>query len=142
MLRTTRKEVKDAIKAYIMGSVSEWYDNNRDYFDGELANLDSRDYGDMCKALLLEFKAEYLHGYNARITDKFALFESWASGLAMNGLFLYYYNVSAVDLLGEWLMETESEKARYTEEQAEKHITRLIWREVFAHCDAFQILYH
>lgn len=43
---------------------------------------------------------------------------------------LYYYNVSAVDLLADWLNETDSEKARFTEEQAEERITALLFREL------------
>ena len=42
----------------------------------------------------------------------------------------YYYNVSAVDLLAEWLEETEEEKKRFTEEQAEEKITYLLYCEL------------
>ena len=58
------------------------------------------------------------------------VFEDWAQGLAMNGLFLYYYNRSAVDDLGAILEETEEEKARYTEEQAAQFLTNLIYNRV------------
>lgn len=56
--------------------------------------------------------------------------EEWAKALAMDGLFCYYYNRSAKDDLGAILQETEEEKAKYTEEQAEELLTRLIFRAV------------
>jgi exopolyphosphatase/guanosine-5'-triphosphate,3'-diphosphate pyrophosphatase len=40
------------------------------------------------------------------------------------------YNRSEVDDLGEILEETESEKKRYTEREAESFLTRLIYNEI------------
>lgn len=73
--------------------------------------------------------------YKYRIEDNygnpcFVIFEDWARGLALGGLFCYYYNRSAVDDLGAILEETEEEKAKYTEMQAEEMLTRLIYREM------------
>lgn len=42
----------------------------------------------------------------------------------------YYYNRSAVDDLGAILEETEEEKARFTEQEAEQLLTDLIYREL------------
>lgn len=58
------------------------------------------------------------------------MFRDWAQGLPTAFNTLYYYNVSAVDLLADWLNETDSEKARFTEEQAEERITALLFREL------------
>lgn len=58
------------------------------------------------------------------------IFTEWASGLACGGLFDYYYNVSAVQVLGDILEETEEERSKCTEAQAEKMLTYLIYREV------------
>ena len=60
----------------------------------------------------------------------FVIFEDWARGLALGNLFCYYYNRSAVDDLGEIMEETEEEKAKYTEQEAEETLTRLIYREM------------
>lgn len=46
----------------------------------------------------------------------------------------YYYNRSAVDDLGAILEETDSEKARYSEQQAETRLTYLIYRELVRGC--------
>ena len=68
--------------------------------------------------------------YNAgRITDA-ALFEEWASGLAMCGMFDYWYHVTAVKILGDILEETDEERNRFEESDAEKMLTSLIYREV------------
>lgn len=48
----------------------------------------------------------------------------------MGNLFCYYYNRSAVDDLGEILEETDEEKAKYSEQQAEELLSRLIYREM------------
>ena len=42
----------------------------------------------------------------------------------------YFYNRSAVDDLGEILEETDEEKAKYNERQAEDLLTWLIYREL------------
>ena len=42
----------------------------------------------------------------------------------------YYYNRSAVDDLAGILEETDAEKARYNEQDAEKLLTSLIYREL------------
>ena len=60
----------------------------------------------------------------------FEVFRDWAQGLALGNLFCYYYNRSAVDDLGAILEETEEEKSRYSEQEAEEMLTRLIFREM------------
>lgn len=60
----------------------------------------------------------------------YTVFKDWATGLPLGGLFCYYYNRSAKDDLGAILQETDAEKAKYTEDQAEECLTRLIFRAV------------
>ena len=60
----------------------------------------------------------------------YEVFREWAQGLPMDTLFLYYYNVSAVDLLGDILEETKEERNMFSEEQAEERLTQLIFREI------------
>lgn len=59
-----------------------------------------------------------------------AAFTDWAQGLAMGGLFCYYYNREAVEDLGEILEESAAERAKFEEEEAEKMLTWLIYREI------------
>lgn len=59
----------------------------------------------------------------------FAAFEDWCQGLP-SSLNTCYYLCKAVKLLGEWLEESEEEKSRYSESEAEKKITYLLFREL------------
>ena len=58
------------------------------------------------------------------------LFTDWTSGLPSVIDCLYYYNRSAVDDLAAILEETDSEKAQYSEQQAESLLTYLLYREL------------
>lgn len=60
----------------------------------------------------------------------FYVFRSWAQGLALGGVFLYYYNRPARDDLAAILEETPEEAARYSEYQAEELLTLMIYREM------------
>ena len=59
-----------------------------------------------------------------------AIFADWCAGLPSIFDTCYYYNRSAVDDLGEILEETEEEKEKYTQTEAEKLLTALIYREI------------
>ena len=91
--------------------------------------IEPADDTEMLAAVYQIFRAEKADGDRRRMSE-YELFEEWAQGLALGQLFCYYYNRSAVDDLAEILDETEEEKARYTERDAENMLTRLIYREV------------
>ena len=136
MLKTNAKEVKARIMAVIR--------EDRDYivtnYSGcelvkkyEPLNVTLEDDNALCSCIRDIFQAEkyYSNEYARKhFLGFFELFEEWASGLALGGLFDYYYNVSAVDLLGNILEQTATERAKYTEAEAEKLLTKLIYREV------------
>lgn len=62
------------------------------------------------------------------------LFYEWCQGLPSVLDTCYYYNRSAVNDLGQILEETEEEKARFTEPQAEKQLTALLYMELRRGC--------
>ena len=147
MRKTNSKEVKGIIKNYIMEHFNYYMDDNRGQFSGDLErinNTDTTNYAEVCNAILTVFWAEKLK-YDNRLkagrVSRFEIFVDWCSGLCSALDTDYYYNVSAVDLLGEWLEETESEKARFDESKAEETITKLLWRELNAHATTTGILY-
>ena len=72
---------------------------------------------------------EHDRRYKAGRISEFDLFNYWVQGLpsAFDASFMLG---RAVDDLGEILEETETEKNRYTQEQAEKLLTVLIFREI------------
>jgi hypothetical protein len=117
MLRTTSKPVIQKIRAYIVDGV------DLDYFD-----LDEKpDFQTACKLVLSACENEKRY-INYR--SDFERFKDWAQGLPTAFDTMYFYNVSAVGLLAEWLEETDSEKARFDESEAEEKITWLLFREL------------
>lgn len=118
MLKTNSKKARQNAKNYIL--------NHYDFTNYGLPN--SGEFIDVAKKIYKIFIDEigkYRRGPEAEA------FDEWASGLpsALNTVD-YYYRNSAVDVLGEILEESAKERSRYTEEQAEKMLTYLIYREI------------
>ena len=119
MLKTNSKEVMNRIKKKIMYS----YEAAEEYYTFEI-----------CKDILNMFYIEKLHldnRYKAGRISKSDLFMDWMQGLptafpVADDIFLH----SAVDFLGDLLDETEEEKQRFTDEQAEKRSVCLLYREL------------
>lgn len=110
MLKTNSKKVIEKVRKYIIDGV------DHEYFELEA----DPDFNTAC-----ENEKRY-----SRSRSGFETFKDWAQGLPSAFNTMYYYNVSAVDMLGAWLEETESEKAKYSECEAEEMITKLIYREL------------
>lgn len=129
MLKTNSKEVMNRIKKVIMDS----YEAAEEYytFDGGAMKTE---YNEICKDILNMFYIEKLHldnRYKAGRISKADLFMDWMQGLptafpVADDIFLH----SAVDFLGDLLDETEEEKQRFTDEQAEKRSVYLLYREL------------
>lgn len=123
MLRTNSKKAAENIRAYIVNHFTP-----ENYTDNP-----PQDWPGIAAFILDTFRSEkywcfqdirYYHGNEA------AAFADWCAGLPSVFDTLYFYNRSAVDDLGAILAETEQEKARYTEQQAEQLLTSLIYREL------------
>lgn len=123
MLRTNSKKAAENIRAYIVERFTpEGYTDNP-----------PQEWPEIAAFILNAFRSEkywcpqdvrYYHG------SEQAAFADWCAGLPSVLDTLYFYNRSAVDDLGAILEETEQEKARYTEQQAEQLLTSLIYREL------------
>lgn len=120
MLKTNNKKVKQKIEHYVRQAADYLKDCGYSQVDG--FNLNN--YSELCHVVYEVFKVEK-HHYG----ETFEIFVEWAQGLALN-LFDYYYNVSAVQLVGDILEQTEQERNRYTERQAELLMTKLIYRSI------------
>ena len=117
MLRSNSKKVIEKVRSYITNGIDP------DYF----GLPEAPDFPTACKLILTACENE--KRYN-RSSSGFETFKDWAQGLPTALNTCYYYNVSAVDLLADWLEETEAEKAKYSESEAEEMITRLLYREL------------
>ena len=122
MIRSNSKKAIENVKAYIV-----------DHFtpDGYTDNPPA-DFPGICAFVLDTFRAEFIPNANARryYGSEQNAFRQWCAGLPSVIDTCYFYNRSAVDDLGEILEETDEEKAKYTEEQAQDLLTWLIYREL------------
>lgn len=117
MLRSNSKKVIEKIRNYIIEGV------DHEYFGLKT----DPDFKTACKLVLSACENEKRY---IRYNSNFEMFKDWAQGLPSAFNTLYYYNVSAVNILGAWLEETESEKTKYSETEAEEKITWLLYREL------------
>lgn len=128
-LRTNTKQVKEKIKNYITDG---FHDSDFESWN----EIKINDYNTICEVILSTFYAEKVHHdsyFKAGRCSIQDLFFDWCAGLPNILDTDYYYSVNAVDLVGDILEQTETEKAKYTEDQAEKCMTYLLWRELNAH---------
>ena len=122
MLKTNSKKAKENIRKYILDNYTP--DNY-----GEEAES-KKEFKEVAQFIFDTSRNELNHLVN-RVSFK-KLFTEWAQGLPSLLDTCYYYNRSAVDDLGRILEESEQEKAKYSEEQAEAMLTYLIAREIEA----------
>lgn len=118
MLRT--KKANENIRAYIMGNFTP------ENYTGE----PPKDFSEVAAFILDIFRKEKMSDFRYRDCNEFAAFADWCQGLPSVLNTCYYYNRSAVDDLGAILEETAEEKARFSEQEAERRLTWLIYREL------------
>ena len=122
MLRTNTKKANENIRAYIMDNFTP-----ENYTDNP-----PKDFPEVAAFILAVFRTERKHILNCDYYRpiEFAAFTDWCKGLPSVLDTCYYYNRSAVDDLGRILEETAEEKARFSEPEAERRLTWLIYREL------------
>ena len=119
MLRTNSKKAIENIRTYIMEN-----------FNGENYEVETPEtFKETATFIYNTFADEYLYEYNRRRNEQ-EVFMEWCQGLPSVIDTCYFYNRSAVEDLGDILEETEEERNKYTEEEAEKCLTYLIYREI------------
>lgn len=123
MLRTNSKKACENIRKYILDE-DEDYIVERAEWEGKTLSTNDEKIAYIYDCLKDEM------GWKFARCGEFQTFKDWAQGLALGGLFCYYYNRSAVADLGDILEESEEERSKYSEQQAEEMLTRLIFREV------------
>ena len=120
MLKTNSKKALENIRAYIL--------NN---YTPEAYNLpETSDFRTAAKEIYRCFYTEKHDNAEWGRVPEADIFADWCGGLPTVLDTCYYYNRSAVDDLGAILEETESEKALYSETEAENLLTKLIYREI------------
>lgn len=118
MLRTNTNKAKANIRKYIVDHFEPYNGENLETFEEVADYIKQTFYDEQIK-------------YDRRKMTTWEFFKDWAEGLPSVLDTCYYCNRSAVEDLGDILEETEEERNKYTESQAEEMITRLIFRELY-----------
>ena len=136
MIRSNSRQAKENIRKYIKDWSLDTLEERNEWNRKEGGKVWSIDKDENIAAMIWDIFQDEKPGsdeyYSRRRMYGVEVFKDWAQGLAMGGLFCYYYNREAVDDLAEILQETEEEKAKYKESDAEELLTRLIYREIVA----------
>ena len=122
MLKTNSKKVIENVHTYITENFTP-----ENYTDQEFTTFSEIANFIMDTFHAEKFTKEMRRYYN---NDEKTAFADWCAGLPSLLDTCYYYNRSALDDLEKILEYTAEEKARYTEDQAEKRLTALIYREI------------
>lgn len=127
MLKTNSKKARENIRKYILDNID--FTGYEGYKGFECCtDIDLTDFTVVAKALHVIFVAESRYK-DDRLTEK-ERFIDWCQGLPNSLNTGYYYNRSAIDDLGEILEENEAKKEKYTNCQAERLLSSLIYREL------------
>ena len=125
MLRTNSKKAIENLKKWTV----EHFDAG-DYGD---FNGDENNFSDCAKYIYRVFIREKYEGAENyyRNTSMQDVFADWCAGLpSVLNTADYYYTRRAVDVLGDILEQSEEERNRYTEAEAEKCMTYLLYRTI------------
>lgn len=126
MIKSNTKKAIENIRNYII--------RNADFSGYEEFNgKQPETFAETAKAIIHIYYEEKGH-FNHRQSWQES-FIDWLQGLPSAFDSLYYYNRSAIDDLGNILEETEAERNKYTEAEAERMLSCLIFREIYKACD-------
>lgn len=130
MLRSNTNEARARLMQYItewtedeINEANEWNEKT-----GDPKRYDATDPASVSAFILDQFREQYaedIRRYGPR-----RAFEDWAQGLALGGLFCYYYNREAKDDVKQIYKETDAEADRFTEEEAMQFLTGHIYNEI------------
>ena len=123
MLKSNSKKAKENIKQYIIDNFTP-----ENYTD-----TPPEGFNKIAAFILDTFRSEKYNcpeDFQYYKRNEFAAFADWCAGLPSVLDTCYYYNRSAVDDLAAILEESEKEKQRFTEGEAENLLTTLIYREI------------
>lgn len=122
MLKTNSKQARENIKKYII--------NNFECMDYlEEGEKEPETFQEIAMYIYETFYSEKIKHDKRRLSE-YEYFIEWCQGLPSVLDTCYYYNRSAVEDLGNILEETQEERKKYDESQAEIKLTYLIYREL------------
>ena len=131
MIKSNSKKATENIKNFIISIYNT--DNDREGLEYVPENPTPADFEAIAKNIYTCFIDEAYYNYNRLMYSEQNAFSLWCAGLCGTIHTSDYYLGQAVRVLGDILEETEEERAKYTQYQAEKMIDYLIYREVKKH---------
>jgi hypothetical protein len=121
MLKTNSKKTTENIQKYIV-----------DHFTPEnYTDTAPETWPEIAAFIIDTFRAEKysrIEDYRYYRNIEISAFIDWAQGLPSVLDTCYFYNRSAIDDLGDILEETQEERNKHTETDAEQCLTRLIYK--------------
>ncbi len=129
MLKTNSKKVIEKVRKYCVDSWNDYAEDEGLPESFEVASMEILKKF-INEKLCFEKEKRFIFLNKFYQSNLLNAFEDWCSGLPNSLDTCYYYNRSAVDQLGEWLEESDEEKSRFSESEAEKKITYLLFREL------------
>lgn len=123
MLKTNSRQVKEKVKAFI----SQIFDaSNYDREDLNNASIEEK-----IQFIARTCWAELGHEVKKHRASFQDMFIEWCQGLpSLIDTACYYCHSSAVAIVGDMLEQTETERAKYSEPEAERLLSYLIYKEV------------
>lgn len=116
-LKTNSKKARENIRNYILSGFEPYEET------------DPMNFNEAAKYILKTFYEETIKHDKRRMT-RYEFFVDWCQGLPSVIDTCYYYNRSAIKDLSGILEETEEEASKFSESEAEKFLTYLIYREL------------
>jgi hypothetical protein len=117
-LKTNTKKARENVRNYILTGFTPYETEN-----------ETEDFTSAARYILKTFYEEKIK-HDKRRLSHYEYFKEWCQGLPSVIDTCYYYNRSAVKDVADILEETEEEAGKYTEQQAEELLTRLVYREL------------
>ena len=116
MLKTNSKIAKDRIRKYITESVADFLEEREVETDKPITEL---------------FEIINAEKFYQKYRCEYDMVQDWIQGLGCNiGGDIYTHFGTAKNILAVWLEETEEEKEKYSETEAENLMMRLVYREI------------
>ena len=139
MLKTNSKKAHENITNYILDWMFDEIEARNDWNgrEGIAKRYDPKSPVDVCGFILDDFIRVCGHEIKRAARPVADIFHDYGGGLPLGGLFCYFYNREAKSDLGDILEETQAERDRFTEEQAERALSCLIFRECERHAKRF-----
>lgn len=125
MLKSTKKEVLNKIRAYIIDNTTPEVEEAKEWQKFPKAITEAGIYAECCYYIIETWK----NGKDPRPSNKQDNFIDWLHGLPLNIADDIILN-DAVDLVAGWLEQTPEEASRFTTEEAEYQAGYLLYREI------------